>query len=510
MPEEREVGPAARDHLRTDHLHSDLKGRAIRGGTITLASQGLKVAVQIITIVVLARLLAPEDFGLFAMVAAFLVILELFKDLGLSTATVQRPTITHRQVSTLFWLNVALGGTIAAAFAAAAPVLAWFYGETILLEITPVLALALALSGLAGQHLALLRRQMRFLPLAIVQNSADILALSAAIGAALLGFGLWSLVIQRLVWSLAMVVGAWSACGWRPGRPGRFAEVRSMVVFGGNATAAMVLGRLASNLDKILLGWYWGALTLGFYERAQKLLLAPVQNLNAPLAMVALSALSRMRDQPESYRNAYVAAAERLAMLVAPLAALMIASAEPVVLLVLGPQWADAAPILAWMGLSAVYMPLTYTLSWLYLSQDRTPEMLFAALVSAVMTTLVIVAALPFGAVGIAAAYAISGVLVRVPVLLWLAGRRGPVGMRAFGRVIALPAAAVLVASGLLFLVRNASPLADMPQGGAAALLAAVAGVSCLCVYATVPRGRHIILHTLRLPGTVLKREASA
>lgn len=510
MPEEPTDTGRHDRHLQTQHLQRGLTERAIRGGAITIASQGVKVVVQFAAIVVLARLLAPEHFGQFAMVAALIAVLEVFKDMGLSLATVQRPDITHRQVSTLFWLNAALGAAVAAVLVALAPALAWLYGESVLLEITPVIALAMVFTGLAAQHLALLRRQMRFAVVAVVQVGAEIVALAAAIAAAVAGFGLWSLVVQRLVWGLALVAGAWLACSWRPGRPGRFAEVRGMVAFGGNATGAMILGRLVGNLDKMLIGWYWGALPLGLFERAQKLQTAPIQNLNTPLAPVALSALSRLVDQPELYRRSYVAAAERLVMLVAPIAALMIAAAGPVVAVMLGPQWGEAAPIVTWMGLAAVYRPLTYALSWLYLSQDRTAEMLGATAINAVLTTIVLVAALPFGVTAIAAAYAISGVLVRVPVLMWLAARRGPVGMREFGRVMSLPATAVLVATGLIFVIRHAPLLADVPQGAMAGLLAAVAGIACLCVYASIPRGRRIIMHTLRLPATMLKREASA
>src|SRR5690606_25405780 len=131
------------------------------------------------------------------------------------------------------------------------------YGEPILLQVTPVVALTVLITGLASQHVALLRRQMRFFTLAVVQNGADILSLGAAIAAALMGWGLWALVVQRFVWSVVISAGAWLACDWRPGRPGRFAEVRGMVAFGGNATAAMIIGRLAASLDKVLIGWYW-------------------------------------------------------------------------------------------------------------------------------------------------------------------------------------------------------------------------------------------------------------
>src|SRR5690606_18119241 len=139
-------------------------------------SQAVKVVVQFAAIVVLARLLAPEDFGLFAMIAAFLVVLETVKDLGLSAATIQRTDVTDRQVSTLFWINAALAAAAAAVFAFLAPALAWLYGEPVLLRITPVVALALLFTGLASQHLALLRRQMRFFAVAAIMTGADVVA----------------------------------------------------------------------------------------------------------------------------------------------------------------------------------------------------------------------------------------------------------------------------------------------------------------------------------------------
>jgi PST family polysaccharide transporter len=492
-------------HLRTDHLYRDLQGRAIRGGVVTVASQAVKVVAQFAAIVVLARLLAPLDFGLFAMIAAFLVVLETVKDLGLSAATIQRPDVTARQVSTLFWINVALAVLVTVVFAALAPVLAWFYGEPVLGEITPVVALGLLFTGLASQHLALLRRQMRFLAVAVIMNGADIGALLAAVVAALAGCGLWSLVIQRIVWAFVIAGGAWYACDWRPGRPGPFREIREMLAFGGNATVAMIIGRFSAACDKVLLGWYWGPISVGLFDRAQRLLIMPIQNLNGPLAPVALASLSRMTGEPQRYRDAYVAAAERLAMLVAPVAALMIAAAGPVIALVLGDQWSEAAPVLSWLGVTAIYMPLTYTLTWLYLSQDRTGEMLRASLVNSALTLPALLAGLPWGATGVAMSYAVSGVLLRVPVLLWLASRRGPVGLRQFVRVLALPTLAAGIATGLIFALRESPYAAGLSDIALALVFAVVAGTTCLAVYAAVPHGRTILRHTARLPAMMMK-----
>ncbi|CAN0572028.1 unnamed protein product, partial [Laminaria digitata] len=244
-----------------------------------MIAQAVKVAAQFATIVILARLLSPGDFGLFAIVFAVLSVFEIFKDLGLSSATVQRPHITDRQVSTLFWMNGGLGVGVALVLAASAPLLVQIYDEPVLGDLTPVVAIALAMTGFAAQHLALLRRQMRFTALALVQTGAELIAMLAAVSAAFAGMGIWSLVVQRLVWGIVILAGSWAVCGWLPGRPGRFAEVRGLIVFGGNVTGAMVLGRCATSLNNLLIGWFWGAVPLGMFERAQKLVLMPIQNI---------------------------------------------------------------------------------------------------------------------------------------------------------------------------------------------------------------------------------------
>ncbi|MGE0284599.1 MAG: oligosaccharide flippase family protein, partial [Rhizobiaceae bacterium] len=137
--------------LETEHLLADLKVRSVRGGAVTVAAQIVKMVAQFAAIVVLARLLEPSAFGLVAMTAAAVAFLELFKDLGLSAATVQRPVLTHAQVSTMFWLNVGLGFLAAALTAALAPLLAWFYGESALIDITLCLAVGFIVSGLSTQ-----------------------------------------------------------------------------------------------------------------------------------------------------------------------------------------------------------------------------------------------------------------------------------------------------------------------------------------------------------------------
>ena len=496
-------------YLGVDGLRDGLTQRAIRGGIVTLAAQAVKVAVQAGAIVLLARLLAPSDFGLFAMVAAFLAVLEIFKDFGLSTATVQCDEISDQQVSTLFWLNAALGLSVAAIAALSAPLLTWLYGEPALLGITPVVAVAFLFTGIAAQHLALLRRQMAFLAVVWVQVFAEIVAMTAAVAAAFLGAGYWALAIQRVVWAAAIAIGAWTACGWRPSKPGRMADVKGLIAFGGNATAAMTVGHLAGSLDKILIGWLWGATALGFFERAQKLILMPMLNMTTPLSAVGISALSRLASEPVRYREAYLATVERLAMVIAPVGGLVMAAADPIVLFVLGPQWTAAGPILAWLGIGMLYMTVTYTLSWLYMSQDRTPEMFRAGIVNAAMTVIAILCGLPFGAVGVAAALGLSGA-IRAPVLFWLVARQGPVGMRDLCGVLAMPIAAAAATACAVVAMRAVDGFDALSAPSTVVVLSVAAVAISLAVYGAVPHSRRILGHGLRTSAIFFRREAKA
>ena len=148
-------------HFDTDHLIEDLGSRSVRGGLVTATAQVVKFVVQTGVTMALARLLTPADFGLIAMVAFFTGFIGLFGDLGLSAATVQRRTLSHAQVSALFWVNTAAGVVLMVVACVSAPLIAWFYDESVLAWIALAISVTYVFSGLSAQHLALLRRRMR-------------------------------------------------------------------------------------------------------------------------------------------------------------------------------------------------------------------------------------------------------------------------------------------------------------------------------------------------------------
>lgn len=471
----------------TEHLLADLKGHSVRSGAITISSHAVKFVLQIGSTLILARLLTPSDFGLVAMVTVFTGFVSLFKDLGLSVSTVQRERISHEQVSTLFWINVGLSMVLMLVAAITAPAVARFYEEPRLTLIMLAIAGTFILGGLTAQHSALLQRQMRFGRLAVVEIGSAAVGIAVGVIMALGGAGYWSLVAMTATNVAVTMVLTWIFSGWRPGLPRRRAGVAPMVAFGGNLSAAQALNYVGANLDSVLIGWWWGSGALGIYSKAYQLLTLPLTQLNAPVAAVALPAMSRALTHPSRYRHAYLSLGRQLALATGPPIAVMIVCSDWLVDIVLGSQWRQTARLFSILGFAAFLLPIWNSTGWLFLSQDRTREHLHFHMIDSIAKVASVLAGLPWGPAGVA-----IGVAVRyyamLPVLFWLVGRRGPVSTRDLFGMLMLPGVVSLTClaavSGLKAL---AAPMPALPGLLVAGVVAAGAAALVLLV---VPSGR--------------------
>ena len=440
-------------HLRTDHLMVDLKGHAVRGGTVTVIAQAAKFILQTISAIVLSRLISPADFGLVAMVTAITAFMYSFNDLGLSMATIQRAEITHAQTSTLFWINVALGLAIAVITAGLAPAISWFYGEPRLLVITLVLASAFIFGGLSAQHIALLRRQMRFAALAVVDIGSTLIGFIAAVVLAFWGAGYWALVAYSMVATASGAGAAWLASEWRPGWWSRSAGVREMVAFGGNLTGFSIMNYFARNLDNVLIGRVWGSVALGYYARAYNLMMLPLLQINEPISAVALPCLSRLQEEPPRYRSAYLKFLTLIATITIPGVTFCLVMGYDLVLLVLGKQWAESARIFQVLALAALVQPVTRTNGLLFVSTGRAKLMMQTGVASTAAVIICFFVGLPYGAIGVAWSYAVVSWLLMVPIL-WIACSGTAVR---FGGILASvwrPIVTAILITGLLILIR--------------------------------------------------------
>ena len=487
-------------YLRTDHLLGNLKGRTISAGFITVAAQGVQFVLNLVSIMVLARLLAPKDFGLVAMVTTVMGYLIVFKDAGLSTATVQRESITQAQVSNLFWLNVALSGAAALVLAISSPLVAWFYREPRLVMITLILSSTFFLGGLAVQHTALLKRQMRFKAIAFIQVASMLTGVVLGIGMAWLGYGYWALVFSNVVMVAAIVPLTWCAIPWWPQPPSRGSGIGSLVRFGTSMAGGGFIYAIAKGADNLLVGRFYGADSVGLYSRAAALLNRPLDQFLFPITSVFVPALSRLQTQPERYRRTFLQVYESIALVSFLSTGLVLALSRPLTLVVLGPRWEKAAIIFGAFTVAAMSFPLARASTWLFISQGRGGrDWLFVNFLGAGLTIASFVAGLPFGPAGLAIAYSAVTLLIVLPMLYYFAGREGPVTTAdlwsGFFRYLPLWIVVCGVTWLMLLLLVNSTPLLQLAVCAPVGLFA---GTILICVVAPMRRVAFSIVGILR------------
>lgn len=483
------------DLLSHGFASSEIKQKTIRGSMITACAQLMQTAISLASMMVLARLLGPEDFGLIAMVTFFSGFASMFVDAGLSMATVQRKEITQHQVSNLFWIATVIGTLLSLLLALASPLIGSSYGEPRLVPISIVISLTFVPSALTIQHQALLRRGMYFGRLAATSIISQVISQAAAITWAYCYFGhpndYWALVIILLAGCISRMALTWMLCPWLPSRPRRMAGTRQLLNFGANLTGFNFVNYLARNTDNLLIGWYWGPATLGFYDRAYRLFLAPMRTAVGPLSGVMIPALSRLADDREAYCRSYISTLRLLLVSIIPGVLAVGVTAHWWVPLMLGPAWVPSVAILRWLAIVGVIDPFTSTGGWLYISQGKTREMLRLGLISSSSTIVAFVVGLPWGAEGVAAAYGLTGVFFRLPFLLYCFARHEIIDLpKVFGAISCALPPAVLVVVANLYVV---SKMGTLPPPSGVAICLAVSFVAWVIGLSATKAGRQTV-----------------
>lgn len=497
-------------HFSTDHLRADLKGRSVRAGAVTITTQVSRFAINMAGMAVLARLLTPSDFGLIAMLYAITNFVDMFRDMGLSAATIQRAGITQDQVSTLFWLNVGFSAAVSTVIVLCAPLIAAYYGRPELTDVARIIGATFFLGGLNAQHTALLTRQMRFTSQALVTLVSMLLSTTAAIIAAYHGFGYWSLVIQQVSLALFGTIGIWSVSGWVPSRPRWNCGVAPMLKYGFSLAAFGFVNTFSRSLDSVLLGWKVGPASVGFYSRAYQLVLMPIQQINAPLTRVAMPALSRLQNAPDQYRNFYTRALGMTAFLGMPVVALLFVAAEPAIRLMLGPQWMDSVPLFRWLGPAAFFGTFNVGTGWVYASLGHMHRQLKWGLITSATTVTGFMIGLQFGAAGLAASFSIVYCCLTMGPPGFIYCFRGTsLRLRDAWEALWRPAATSLSAAAATWMITSHI---HVPAQPALALLlyAVIYGVLYLAAWCALPDGYSHLTRTIGLVKSLKKSKQQA
>lgn len=422
----------------TKHLQGDLKKRSLKSGAVTLTSQGMMFVIQLASTMILARILTPDDYGMMAMVVSITGLASILGNLGLSTATIQRAEITHEQVSTLFWINTAIGALVTLVVASLSPVVAWFYKTPELIWMMLALSSNFLINGMTVQHSALLNRQMKFYALAKIQVFSTLIGIASAVVAARYGLGYWALVINSVVTSVTSVIGTWLSSGWMPGVPRKSAEVKSMVKFGADIVGFNVINYFSRNLDNILIGRYHGSAQLGFYSKAYQLLMMPITNLRDPMNRVAMPALSRLQNDPERYRDYYKKYVSILSFVSMPLVVYMFVFSENIISFFLGEQWLPANELFKILAIVSFIQPASSTRGLVLLTTGNSRKYLVVGIIGAIGVCFSFFVGVHWGARGVAIAYAVFTYVSLFP-LFYLSLHKTPVSVADFVSGISKP-----------------------------------------------------------------------
>jgi O-antigen/teichoic acid export membrane protein len=403
-----------------------LRRSAVRGASAAIAGSAGNFAVQIGSVIILARLLTPSDFGIVTMVTTFSLLLCSFGLNGFTELIMQREEITDSLASNLFWINLGIGTILTLAFAGSGRLLALFYHNSAVVPVTQGMALTIGIGSLGYIHTGLLQRAMHFRTTAIIGFVGRILQCVVSIGLAMAGWHYWALVWGSVMQTATVAVGTLLFCRWIPSLPGQAKGTGSGFRFAMNVYSHFAFNYLTRNMDNLLVGWRFGAPALGFYKKAYDLFVVPEQQLLSPLSAVVVSTLSRVNRDREQFQRYFLRTITVLALLGMGIGADFALVGQDVIRFLLGPGWEQAGRIFALLGPGIGVMLLYSTHGWIHLSIGR-PERWFRwGLMEFVCTASLFLLTLRWGPSGIALAWTISYFLLMFPGF-WYAGK--PIGL---------------------------------------------------------------------------------
>lgn len=380
-------------------------------------AQIFRIGSQLLTTVILARLLPAADFGLIAMAMVVTGFIALFRDLGMSAAVIQRASPSQALLSSACWMNLAIGLVLMLAFALLAPGISALLAEPRLVPVLQALLVALPITALGTIPLALLEKSSRFRTIALIESASAVIGLAGAVAAAWQGFGVFSLVLQALLATLASTAGYWATCRWRPALVWDRSAVSSLMAYGGNLVGFNLFNYFIRNIDNLLVGRYLGATDLGYYSMAYRLMLWPLQNISSVVGRALFPLFSRLQADQNQLSIVYTQATTAVVFVTAPLMFGFFALRDPLVSVALGSEWQPVSDVLAWLIPVGLLQSIGATVGSLYLATGRTDVMFKWGVLAGLMIVPAFVLGLQWGITGVAAAYGAVSLLLFWPSL---------------------------------------------------------------------------------------------
>lgn len=435
-------------HLRPD---GSLTVRTVRS---TIWSAGVKVGgrvLQLLMVVILARLLGPEAFGLIGIALVTHQGLERFSRPGIDRALVQRPEANvDDYLDTAFAVQFVRGVTVAAILYLSAPFVAGFFSEPRVTPILQAFALLPLLSGLTNPSVVYFEKDLAIHKKFAFEMSGSLAQFVVAVGVGVVYQTVWALVFGYLAAGITKLVASYLLDGYRPGLDARFAQARELFGYGKWITASSAVSYLLVSGDDAVVGYVLSTAALGFYQLGYQFGKTPMVEASSTLSTVVFPLYAKLQDDADALSDALRRTIRLLSFVSFPAAVGIVLTARPFVLGVLGPEWEPVIPVMQIAAIYGAFSAFTSVFNDVWNAVGRPDYNTKINLVRLVVTAVLIYpATVTYGIVGTVGAVAGVFVVLIVPVKLYVAVRSVEMDLREIARELAYPA----VASGLMGLV---------------------------------------------------------
>lgn len=438
--------------------NSILKGSITSGIKCSSISQFGRQAMQLVTTIILARLLSPSDFGLFGMAGVVIGFINLFKDLGTSAAVIQKEHTSKEFLSSIFWANITFGFFAMIILFIIAPLAGALYREPRIGPILKVLSIILFISGFNIVQQAILERDLEFLKLMKVEIVATASGSLIGIGAAFMNVGVWSFVWQSLTMLIVSTALLWTSSNWRPRMVFHWLEIKSIRRYSLNLTGFNIFNYFARNADYFLIGRYLGAQDLGYYALAYRVMVFPVEAISSVLGRVMFPVYAKLQADDAKFRYAYLKVTGNIALISFPMMLGLWVVAKPFVLTVFGTPWSPVILLLLILAPVGLAQSIGTTVGTIYQAKGRTDWMLRWGIGSGTLVVIAFVVGLQWGIVGVTMAYAIVSLIILGYPSFAIPFKLINLPMRDFGQTIWRPLIASLLMVAVMFGLRFGLP----------------------------------------------------
>jgi PST family polysaccharide transporter len=384
---------------------SEIKHKVVSGSAWTLFANVSSQAISFLVTVVLARLLTPVDFGVVAISAVFIGVITLFQDVGMGAALIQRKEIDDDYLSTSFSVSLLAGAVLAGLIAAISPLVASFYGQAVLRDILLVSSIGFLLSPFTSIHTSILSKSLEFKKVALIQLGTQAVSGSISVGLALSGYGLWSMVLGKILSQPLLIPVVWSVVKWRP----RLKVVRKCFTdlfgFSSHLLGFNLLNFFARSLDNLIIGKYLGPQALGYYSVAYNLMLKPLQLISWSIGKVLFPVFSSIQDDPAQTRAVYLKIIKSISLITFPMMTGLFMVAEEFILSVYGDTWRPAILPLKLLCAVGAIQSIGTTAGVIFNSQGRSDLNLKVGAVSATSIVIGFIIGINWGVIGLITAY---------------------------------------------------------------------------------------------------------